>query len=85
MKLKAVNNSKSFIKQTQRKSRHRIYFNSTNKTVINIKYSCNKYFQEILYKIDNWINEGSVWVIWIYEWRICKYIYLQSIIRMFIH
>ena len=23
----------------------------------------DKYFQEILYRIDNWINEGSGWAI----------------------
>ena len=40
-----------------------VYFNSTTKTVINHKYSLKNAFQEILYKIDNWINEGSGWVI----------------------
>ena len=36
-----------------------VYFNSTIKTVINHKFSLANAFQEILYKIDNWINEGS--------------------------
>ena len=40
-----------------------VYFNSTTKTVINSEYDLDKSFQEILYKIDNWINEGSAWVI----------------------
>ena len=40
-----------------------VYFNSTTKTVINSKYMLDKFFQEILYRIDNWINEGSGWVI----------------------
>ena len=40
-----------------------VYFNSTTKTVINSEYMLNKSFQEILYRIDNWINEGSGWVI----------------------
>ena len=41
-----------------------VYFNSTTKTVINsYKYLLDKSFQEILYGIDNWINEGSGWVI----------------------
>ena len=35
------------------------YFNSTTKAVINLKYDLNKSFKEILYRIDNWINEGS--------------------------
>ena len=39
------------------------YFNSTTKTAINsYKYDLNKSFQEILYRIDNWINEGSCWI-----------------------
>ena len=36
-----------------------IYFNSTAKIVINNKYNLNKSFQEILCRIDNWVNEGS--------------------------
>ena len=40
-----------------------VYFNSTTKTVINSKYMLDKPFLEILYRIDNWINEGSGWVI----------------------
>ena len=38
-----------------------VYFNSTTKTVINSEFNLDKYFQEILYRIDNWINEGSDW------------------------
>ena len=40
-----------------------VYFISTTKTVINSKYDLDKSFQEILYRIDNWINEGSGCVI----------------------
>ena len=36
-----------------------VYFNSTKKTVINHKFSIENAFQEYLYGIDNWINEGS--------------------------
>ena len=38
-----------------------VYFNSITKTVINLdfEYSIDKSFEEILYRIDNWINEGS--------------------------
>ena len=39
------------------------YVNSATKTVINSKYHLDKSFQEILYRIDNWINEGSGWMI----------------------
>ena len=41
-----------------------VYFNSATKTVISSdKYMLDKSFQEILYRIDNWINEGSGWII----------------------
>ena len=40
-----------------------IYFNSTTKTVINDKYYLDQSFQEELGRIDNWINEGSGWII----------------------
>ena len=40
-----------------------VYFNSTTKTVVNLEYDLDKSFQEILYRIDNWVNEGSGWVI----------------------
>ena len=34
-----------------------VYFNSTKKTVINHRFELENAFQEILYGIDNWINE----------------------------
>ena len=40
-----------------------VYFNSTTKRVINSKYDFDKSFQEILYRIYNWINQGSSWII----------------------
>ena len=40
-----------------------VYFDATTKRVINLKYDLNKSFQEVLYRIDNWINEGFGWVI----------------------
>ena len=40
-----------------------LYFNFTVKIIINSKYYLDKSFQEILYRIGNWINEGSGWVI----------------------
>ena len=37
-----------------------VYFNSTAKTVLNTnKYGLNKSFQQVLYRIDTWINERS--------------------------
>ena len=41
----------------------RVYFNSATKTVIDFKYCLDTSFQEILYRIDNWINKGSGWII----------------------
>ena len=42
-----------------------VYLNSITKTIINLdfEYSIDKSFEEILYRIDNWINEGSGWVV----------------------
>ena len=41
-----------------------VHLSFTTKTVINSdKYILDKSFQETLYRIDNWINEGSGWVI----------------------
>ena len=31
--------------------------------VINHRYKLNKSFQEILYRIDVWINKGSGWIV----------------------
>ena len=39
------------------------YFNSRTKTVINHKFSLENAFQEILYRIDNWTNEESGWIV----------------------
>ena len=36
-----------------------VYFNSVTKTVINHRFRLENSFQEILYLIDVWINEGS--------------------------
>ena len=40
-----------------------VYFNSTTKTVINNKFDLNQLFQEIIYRIDNWISEINGWII----------------------
>ena len=41
-----------------------VYFNSATKTIINSdKCNLDKSFQEIVYRIDKWINEGSGWII----------------------
>ena len=40
-----------------------VYLNSPAKTVINQGYYLNESFEEILNKLDIWINEGSGWII----------------------
>ena len=40
-----------------------VYHNSSTETVINYRFKLEKYFQEILYLIDNWSNEGSGWTV----------------------
>ena len=46
-----------------------VYFNSTTKTVRNHKFSLENAFQEILCWIDNWINEGSGWIVELIEFQ----------------
>ena len=52
-----------------------LYFNSTTKAVINHKFSLENSFQEILYKIHDWINEGSGWTVKLIE---SQYIHISS-------
>ena len=40
-----------------------VYFNSVTKTVTNHVFRLEKSFEEILYMIDVWINNGSGWII----------------------
>ena len=40
-----------------------VYFNSTAKTVIGFKDGLYGLFQGILYRLDNWFNNGSAWTI----------------------
>ena len=41
-----------------------VYFNSLSKTVINSnKFGLNQEFQEIVYRLDNWITNESGWIV----------------------
>ena len=40
-----------------------VYFNSVAKLMINYRFKLEESFQEILYTIDAWINNGSGWII----------------------
>ena len=40
-----------------------VCFNSLTKTIINNRFKLENAFQEILYRIDCWINEGSGWIV----------------------
>ena len=40
-----------------------VYFNSVTKLVINNKFKLENFFQEILYRLDAEINNGSGWII----------------------
>ena len=40
-----------------------VYFNSLTKIVTNKRFKLQNVFQEILYRIDCWINEESDWII----------------------
>ena len=40
-----------------------VYFNSLTKTVISDDYKLDSAFQEITYKVDNWISHRSGWIV----------------------
>ena len=40
-----------------------MYFNSSTKTVISHRLKLDQSFQEILYRIDAWINRRSGWIV----------------------
>ena len=40
-----------------------VYFNSTTTTVIKSQFGLDKSSKETLYRIENWINEGSGWIV----------------------
>ena len=41
-----------------------VYFNSLTKTDINFdKLGLDQSFQEIIYRLDNWISHGSGWIV----------------------
>ena len=40
-----------------------VYFNSVTKAVTTHMFRLEKSFEEILYMIDVWINNGSGWII----------------------
>ena len=44
-----------------------VYFNSVTKPVTNYIFKLEKSFEEILYMIDVWINNGSGWIIELIE------------------
>ena len=63
-----------------------VYFKSATKTVINSdKCILDKSFQEILYRIDNWINEGSGGIIESIEAQYVNISVYSPIIRKYIH
>ena len=49
-----------------------VYFSSMTKTVINHKSSLKNAFQEVLYRIDKWTNEGSGWIVESIEFQYIK-------------
>ena len=39
-----------------------VYFNSLTKTVINFSYKLDQSFQEIMYRLENWVSHLSGWI-----------------------
>ena len=40
-----------------------VYFNSLTKTVIGDKYFLDKYFNVIIFRLENWLSHGSGWIV----------------------
>ena len=40
-----------------------VYFNFLTKTIINSNYKLDQPFQEIIYRLENWVSNGSGWII----------------------
>ena len=58
------------------------YFNSVTKTVTNQVFGLEKSFEDILYMIDVWINNGSGWIIELIDFQ---YINISTFIRKFLY
>ena len=52
-----------------------VYLNSLTKTVIGDKFKIDQCFNEIIYRLDNWISHGSGWIV---EEIISQYLNLSS-------
>ena len=63
-KVQVLNNAKNHLKKYKpiEIQFSPAYFYSTTKAVTTNKFYLDKSFQEILYRTDNWINEGSGWI-----------------------
>ena len=40
-----------------------VYFNSLTKAVINNNYKLDQSIQEVIYRLENWISNGSGWIV----------------------
>ena len=60
-----------------------VYFNSVTKTVTNHIFKLEKSFEEILYTIDVWINNGSGWIIELIEYQYINISTYRSLLGSF--
>ena len=56
-----------------------VYFNSFTKTVINEDYKLDECFNEIIFRLENWISHGSGWIV---EEMISQYLNLSSYLQL---
>ena len=52
-----------------------VYFNCLTKAVINNNFELDQSFQEIIYRLESWISQGSGWIV---EEMISQYLNLSS-------
>ena len=53
----------SKVKNNSETEYYPVSFNSLTKTVINEDHKLDHEFQEIIYRLDNWISHGSGWIV----------------------
>ena len=52
-----------------------VYFSSLTKSVVGVKFKLTQCFNEIIYRLENWISHGSGWIV---EEIISQYLNLSS-------
>ena len=53
----------SKVKNNSESEYYPVYFNSSTKTIISINFKLDHPFQEVIYRLNNWVSNGSGWIV----------------------